>query len=302
MERTPATRLASPPTAADGAPALEVRALTKRYSDGTLANDAIDLSVTAGATLGLLGRNGAGKTTLVRQITGELQPTSGGVRVMGVDVLRAHTRARWLMGVVPQEAEPYDHLNPREHLALFGRMRGLSRRRAAERANELLETLGLTEHARKMSRDLSGGLKRKLLVGNALVGDPPVLVLDEPTTGLDPHSRREVWSVLRGLRGRGRTILITTHYMDEAEELCDEVVVISGGRIHARGTVEQLRARCRNQFKATYRNGEGRGMVLGQTSDEVLGELARRGVDEYALARTDLEDVYIELTAEGLED
>jgi len=295
-------RSVNPTAPSAQSPALQVTALTKRYANGTLANDAIDLAVPAGLTLGLLGRNGAGKTTLVRQITGELQPTAGHIEVMGVDVLRQHTRARWLMGVVPQEAEPYDHLNAREHLAFFGRMRGLSRAEAARRAGELIETLGLAEHAGKMSRHLSGGLKRKLLVGNALVGDPPVLVLDEPTTGLDPHSRREVWSLLGGLRGRGRTILITTHYMDEAEELCDEVVVIAGGRIHARGTVEELRARCRNQFKATYRNGEGRGLVLGQTSDDVLAELARRGVEEYALARTGLEDVYLELTAEALEE
>lgn len=288
--------------AASTSAALQVAGLTKRYRNGTLANDAIDLAVPAGATVGLLGRNGAGKTTLVRQITGELQPSAGEVRVMGVDVLRAHTRARWLMGVVPQEAQPYDHLNAREHLAFFGRMRGLSRAQAARRAADLIDALGLADHARQPAGQLSGGLKRKLLVANALVGDPPVLVLDEPTTGLDPHSRREVWSLLRGLQGRGRTVLITTHYMDEAEELCDEVVVIAGGRIYAQGTVEQLRSRCRNQFKAIYRNGEGRGLVLAKTADDVLAELGRRGVDEYTLARTGLEDVYLELTAETLEE
>lgn len=281
--------------------AIEVVGLTKRYRNGTLANDAIDLVVPQGAALGLLGRNGAGKTTLVRQITGELQPTDGAVHVLGVDVVRDHVRARALMGVVPQEAEPYEELTPPEHLAFFGRLRGLSRREAAHRAQTLIEMLGLEPHRRTVARELSGGLKRKLLLGVALVGDPPVLVLDEPTTGLDPHARREIWALLQGLRGRGRTILITTHYMDEAEVLCDEVAVIHGGRIYAQGTVDDLRARCRSRYKATFNNGDGRTAIMGQSSDEVLAELRRRGVEEFHLAKTSLEDVYLELTAEELE-
>jgi len=257
--------------------------------------------VPQGRTLGLLGRNGAGKTTLVRQITGELRPTTGAVHVMGVDVIAEHARARALMGVVPQEAEPFEHLRPAEHLALFRRMRGMSRAAAARRAVELIDMLGLSEHGGKMARRLSGGLKRKLLVGVALVGETPVLVLDEPTTGLDPHSRREVWALLDALRGRGRTIIITTHYMEEAEALCDEVALISGGRIHVQGTVDDLRARCRNRFKATYETAGARGLVEGGSSDEVLAELARRGIETFSLSKTNLEDVYLELTAEALE-
>jgi len=291
------------PTLDDGAvaPAIRVAGLCKRYAGGTLANDHVDLLVPQGRTLGLLGPNGAGKTTLVRQITGELRPTAGTVQVMGVDVIAEHTRARALMGVVPQEAEPFDHLRPAEHLAFFGRMRGMSRATAGRRAAELMDMLGLSEHAGKMARQLSGGLKRKLLMGVALVGEPPVLVLDEPTTGLDPHARREVWAALSALRGRGRTIIITTHYMEEAEELCDEVALISGGRIHVHGTVEDLRARCRNRFKATYETPAGRELVHGETSEEVLTELAQRGVETFALAKASLEDVYLELTAEALE-
>lgn len=281
--------------------AIEVAGLTKRYRNGTLANDAIDLCVPRGAVLGLLGRNGAGKTTLVRQITGELQPTEGSVRVFGVDVVRDHVRARALMGVVPQEAEPYEELTPGEHLSLFGRLRGLGRREASRRADVLVETLGLTPHRRTVARELSGGLKRKLLLGVALIGDPPVLVLDEPTTGLDPHARRDIWAVLQELRGRGRTILITTHYMEEAEALCDEIAVINFGRIYAQGTVDDLRARRRSRYKATYVNGDGRATVVGQSSEEVLAELRRRGVEEFLLAKTSLEDVYLELTAEALE-
>ena len=251
--------------------------------------------------MGLLGRNGAGKTTLVRQITGELRPTSGSIHVMDVDVVNDHTRARALMGVVPQHAEPFDHLRPREHLAFFGRLRGLTRKAAARRADELMASLGLGQHERHVARQLSGGLQRKLLMGIALAGDPPVLVLDEPTTGLDPHSRREVWEILRDVRSRGHTIIITTHYMEEAEALCDQVALISNGRIHTQGTVDQLRSRCRNRFRATYDGAEGRVVVQGETSEEVLAELARRGIETFALAKASLEDVYLELTDEALE-
>jgi ABC-type multidrug transport system ATPase subunit len=284
-----------------GEPSIRVERLCKRYASGTLANDDISLAVPQGSVLGLLGHNGAGKTTLVRQITGELRPTSGSVHVMGVDVIAEHTRARALMGVVPQEAEPFDHLRPAEHLAFFGRMRGMSRAAARRRADELMSMLGLSEHSRHAARQLSGGLKRKLLMGIALVGDPPVLVLDEPTTGLDPHSRREVWALLNELRSRGHTIIITTHYMEEAEELCDDVALISGGRIYVQGTVEELRGRCRNRFKATFESADGRGVVHGQTSDEVLSELARRAIETFALSKASLEDVYLELTAAALE-
>jgi ABC-2 type transport system ATP-binding protein len=251
--------------------------------------------------LGVLGHNGAGKTTLIRQITGELRPTSGEVRVMGVDVLREHIRARATMGVVPQDAEPYDHLHADEHLRFFARLRGLRPGEARRRADEMLELLGLTPHRSKLARELSGGLKRKLLVGNALMGDPPVLVLDEPTTGLDPHARREVWALLRDLRGRGRTILMSTHYMDEAEQLCDEVALISGGKLRLRGTVEDMRSQCRNRYKATYEAGAGREAVFGSTQDDVVRELSRRGIEEYALTKTTLEDVYMELSGGSLD-
>jgi ABC-2 type transport system ATP-binding protein len=283
--------------------AIEVRGLSKRYRNGVLANDRIALSIPRGTVFGLLGRNGAGKTTLVRQITAELQPTAGEIRVQGVDVLREPLRAKRFMGVVPQEAAPYLHLTPAEHLRLFGRLHGLSRTQAQRRAQELMAALDLEEHARVTANQLSGGLKRKLLVGNALVAEPPVLILDEPTTGLDPHSRREVWALIRDFSGRGATILITTHYMEEAEALCDEVAIISGGRILAQGTVEQLRARCRYRYKATFatRNGREEGFA-GRSHEEVLDELGRRGIQEFAITKTSLEDLYLELTGAELRE
>ena len=283
-------------------PAIDVQELTKVYRGRVLANDAVTFSIPPGMVFGLLGPNGAGKTTLVRQITGELAPTAGTALVHGVDVVREPGRAKSFMGVVPQEASPYLHLTPAEHLTLFGRLHGLDGGRARQRAQELMAALGLQGHARLTAAQLSGGLKRKLLVGNALVAEPPVLVLDEPTTGLDPHSRHEVWAVIRSLRGRGTTVLITTHYMEEAEALCDEVAIIDFGRILARGTVEELRARCRNRYKATFgsENGNQRQVLYGQSHEEVAGELARRGIQEFSIAKTNLEDLYLELTSHPL--
>ena len=286
------------------APAIEVRDLTKRYRGGVLANDAVTLDIAAGVVFGLLGPNGAGKTTVVRQITGELAPTSGTIRVLETDVLRHPLAAKRLMGVVPQEASPYLHLTPLEHLTFFGRLHGLDRASAQRRAQELVADLGLGDHARVPSSQLSGGLKRKLLVANALVSEPPVLILDEPTTGLDPHSRREVWALIRSFRGQGTTVLITTHYMEEAEALCDQVAIIDSGRILARGTVEELRALCRNRYKAIYEGDDGNRhqVIYGQSHEQVVEALNRRGVQEFTIAKTNLEDLYLELTARHLSE
>jgi ABC-2 type transport system ATP-binding protein len=288
----------------DKTPAIEVRDLSKRYRDGTLANHRISLSIAKGTVFGLLGPNGAGKTTLVRQITGELAPTAGEIRVYDTDVLRHPLAAKVLMGVVPQEASPYLHLRPGEHLSLFGRLHGLDGAAAQRRAAELVDALGLSDHARVPAERLSGGLKRKLLVGNALMAEPPVLVLDEPTTGLDPHSRREVWDLVRAARGRGATVLVTTHYMEEAEALCDRVAIIGGGRILAMGTVEELRALCRNRYKATFggENGDQRQTLYGVTYEDLVRQLGRRDIQEYAIGKTTLEDVYLELTARPLSE
>lgn len=285
-------------------PAIEVRGLSKRYRGGVLANDRVSLTIPSGMIFGLLGPNGAGKTTLVRQITGELAPTAGEVRVLGTDVLRHPLAAKALMGVVPQEANPYFHLRPGEHLALFGRLHGLDRRTAQRRASELVAALGLSEHARVPALRLSGGLKRKLLVGNALVAEPPVLILDEPTTGLDPHSRREVWGLIGSQRGRGTTVLVTTHYMEEAEALCDQVAVMGGGRILAMGTIEELRGLCRNRYKATFggENGNQRQTLYGSTYEDVAAELAQRDIHEYSIGKTTLEDLYLELTSRSPEE
>lgn len=266
-----------------------------------MANNAIDLDVPKGSVFGLLGPNGSGKTTLVRQLTGELIPTSGRIQVLGIDVLRDPMGAKRLMGVVPQEAGTFDLLTPSDHLLIFGRLAGLSLANARKRREELLRDLDLVEHRSKLSMHLSGGLKRKLLVGMGLLSRPQLLVLDEPTTGLDPNSRREVWSVIRSLKGQGATVLLTTHYMEEAEALCSQVAILSAGRILAKGTVEEIRSLCRNRFKATYEeNGESR-ILYGETHQDVVYQIERLGVAEYVVAKTSLEDLYVELTGKQRE-
>lgn len=205
------------------------------------------------------------------------------------------------MGVVPQEANPFSQLTPQEHLVFFGRLHGLSRKQAETAAVEMIGALGLEEHAKKTAEELSGGLKRKLLVGTALVAAPPIVVLDEPTTGLDPHARREVWALIRSLHANGTTILVTTHYLDEAEVLSDLVAVIGKGQILAEGTIEYVRALCRNRFKATFgEDSRSTETIYGQTRDEVLATLQQCEIYEYALTRTSLEDLYLELTGDGL--
>jgi ABC-2 type transport system ATP-binding protein len=180
-------------------------------------------------------------------------------------------------------------------------MRGLSRGAARERTQTLLDALDLRQHDEKQARHLSGGLRRKLLVGMAMMAEPPILILDEPTTGLDPHSRREVWGLIQGMRDSGTTVLITTHYMDEAEELSDGVAVIGEGRILALGTIDELRARCRNRYKGVFEDGDGaRHIIYGESQREVAEELARRQVAEYSLMRASLEDLYLELTGTEL--
>ena len=289
-----------------GETAIEVANLSKRYGRGVLANDNIHLQVAPGELFSLLGPNGAGKTTLVRQITGELMPTAGEVRVFGIDVVKQPREARRLLGIVPQEAGLFGHLTVQEHLSYFGRLRGLSSQALTDRIRELMQELSLAEYGRKQASQLSGGLKHKLLVGIAMMGHPRALILDEPTTGLDPHSRREVWDLIRQYQHQGAAVLLTTHYMEEAESLSERVGIISQGRLVALGTVEELHTRISNRFKLTYRLADTddyphrRTTVYGRTVDELHRRIEELGLEEYDIAKTNLEDIYLELAKQPL--
>src|SRR5918999_3667405 len=222
--------------------ALFVDRLTKVYGDGTHALDALELRVPEGCFFGLLGPNGAGKTTLIGAVAGLVRAPAGKLFVFGHDAV-SDPRARLLLGLAPQEVHLDRFLTAREVLAYHGRYFGLTKRAANARADELLEVFDLTSKAGTKPPRLSGGMRRRLLIARALVHRPRLVVLDEPTAGVDVELRQELWRYIRSLHAEGTTILLTTHYLEEAEELCEEIALIGGGRLAARGTAAGLRAR-----------------------------------------------------------
>ena len=277
-------------------PAVEVSNLTKRYRDGTWANRDISFTVQAGEFLGILGPNGAGKTTLVRQITTELIPTAGHVQVFGIDALSQPNEVKRYMGVMPQEAGLSFGLSVRHHLRIFGKLRGLPAKLASRRAEELISTLGLQEHRDKSADHLSVGLRRRVLLGIASVVNPPLMVLDEPSAGLDPEARHNLWDLLRNAHRSGTTVLLTTHNMEEAEVLCDRVGIIQDGSLLTLDTVESLKAAYGHQYKIIFDSAAGTETVYGSDDRALVQQVQSKGIRQYTVARTTLEDVYLSRT------
>jgi ABC-2 type transport system ATP-binding protein len=207
------------------------------------ALDGLDLVVPEGAVLGLLGPNGAGKTTTVRILSTLLRPDGGRATVAGFDVVKDSQRLRGAIGLSGQYAAVDENLTGEENLILFGRLYQLEKREATKRARELLEQFDLTEAARRVVKTYSGGMRRRLDLAGALIGRPRILFLDEPTTGLDPRSRLALWDVIRARARQGSTVLLTTQYLEEADELASTIAVVDHGKIIARGTADQLKAR-----------------------------------------------------------
>ncbi|MFJ8583495.1 ATP-binding cassette domain-containing protein [Streptomyces sp. NPDC093595] len=222
--------------------AVEVRGLVKHYG-ATKALDGVDLAVREGTVLGVLGPNGAGKTTLVRCLSTLVVPDAGTATVAGYDVVRQPHLLRRTIGLTGQYASVDEKLSGRENLYMIGRLLDLSRAAARRRADELLERFSLTEAARRPAQQYSGGMRRRLDLAASLVGRPSVLYLDEPTTGLDPRSRNEVWDEIRTMVAEGTTVLLTTQYMEEAEQLAHELTVVDRGRVIATGGVDELKAK-----------------------------------------------------------
>ncbi len=267
--------------------AIEVVGLSKSYGKVVALED-VSLEVREGELVSLLGPNGAGKTTLVRHLYCELRPEKGFVRVLGVDPCNREVRLR--MGVTPQEAQPYGDLTVFDNVYYAARVRGVPRDKAREMALETIRRLGLWEHRNRYVMDLSGGLRRRTLVAMAVVHSPEVLVLDEPTTGLDPMGRREFWDVLRQLKGEGRAILLTTHYMEEAEALSDRVYFINR-KVLAEGTPAELRKRFAFYYEVIDLE---EGKVYKVREDEVKEFVAKlRG--KFEVRAPSLEEVYLEV-------
>jgi ABC-2 type transport system ATP-binding protein len=290
------------PAPAPRAIAVRVQDLFKTYRDGTEANRGISLEVRQGEVVSIVGPNGAGKTTFLRQLTTELRPTTGSVNVFGVDAVAEPGQAKQAMGITPQEAGVFERLTVREHFELFARLKHLSKRAAREAAQKVIAELDLMGETNKSVGSLSGGQRRRILIGLAILGRPPLLVLDEPTTGLDPASRRAVWGVIRRAVNTGTTVILSTHYMEEAEQLSDRVGVIANGRLLAFGTLDELLARLDRSYRLSYRD------PIDPLSDlktryfarfaQAQQHIARELLSEYSIARASLEDVYFTLTGE----
>jgi ABC-2 type transport system ATP-binding protein len=223
-----------------GPPALELRGLTKRYDDGLLALDGFDLVVSAGEFFGLLGPNGAGKTTLISAVCNLIRVTSGEVRIFGRD--HRTLDARRLVGVAEQDVNLDRFLDVEETLLYHGGYYGMTRRDARRRAAEMMDVFDLRGKASTRAPKLSGGMRRRLLLARALMHEPRLVILDEPTAGVDFELRLELWRYIRRLHEQGTTILLTTHYLEEAEELCEEIALIRGGRLLARDSADGLRS------------------------------------------------------------
>jgi ABC-2 type transport system ATP-binding protein len=283
----------------DTAPAIEVRGLTKRYGSYEAVRG-IDITVRRGEVFGLLGPNGAGKTTTVEILEGYRERSGGEVSVLGHDPARRSIELRRRIGIVLQSGGIYSHVTPREVLRHWA---GFYRH--PRDVEEVLTLAGLQEKADVRSRKLSGGQLRRLDFALALVGDPELIFLDEPTTGFDPAARHAAWETVRGLRELGKTILLTTHYLDEAQELADRVAIVKDGRVLAIGPPRELGVGG-SHYRVAYRDRDGE-LVERQTDDpttllnELTGEALARGerVQELSVGRPTLEDVYLELTADA---
>ena len=223
-------------------PAIETERLTKSFGS-TQALSGLDLTVPQGGILGLLGPNGAGKTTAVRVLATLLRPDSGHARVLGADVVRQAADVRSRIGLTGQYAALDDYLTGRANLVMIGQLSRLSRAEARRRADELLARFDLTQAAGRAVKTYSGGMRRRLDLAASLIGRPEVLFLDEPTTGLDPNSRAVMWEIIRELAADGTTLLLTTQYLEEADQLASQVAVIDAGRVVAEGTPDQLKAK-----------------------------------------------------------
>jgi ABC-2 type transport system ATP-binding protein len=224
----------------DAVPALELRGLSKRYDDGLLALDSFDLTIPDGEFFGLLGPNGAGKTTLISAVCNLIRVTGGEIRVFGHE--NRTLEARRLVGLAEQDVNLDRFLDVEETLLYHGGYYGMSRAHARARAKEMMEVFDLFAKAQTRAPKLSGGMRRRLLLARALMHEPRLVILDEPTAGVDFELRMELWRYIRRLHGEGTTILLTTHYLEEAEELCEDIALIRDGRLIARDTPEGLRA------------------------------------------------------------
>jgi ABC-2 type transport system ATP-binding protein len=314
----------------DGQLAIETHGLAKSFGD-TRAIDRVDLAVRPGTVYGVLGPNGAGKTTTIRVLATLLRPDAGSARVLGHDVVTDADAVRSRVSLTGQFASVDEELSGRENLVLIGRLLGFARGQAGERASELLAAFGLDEAADRLVSEYSGGMRRRLDIAASIVVTPDLLFLDEPTTGLDPRSRNQVWEIVRVLVAAGTTVLLTTQYLEEADQLADRIAIIDHGRIIAEGTPGELKASVGTGALHVRVHDVGRrpeaervlaealGVPIGLDADpaaltahgadpehiaSALVQLAHAGiaVNEFALGQPSLDEVFLALTGRPAED
>jgi len=301
-----------------GAAVIQAQGVSKIYGGGVRALDSVDLEIQLGEVVCFVGPNGAGKTTLVRILATQLQPTSGAISVFGVDIARYPGTVRGRLAVVPQEGRPDPDRSPWHHVYYYGRARGLGIREAKQRTESVLRTLGLWGRRAQVTRNLSGGLRQRVLIGMVMVTEAPLLFLDEPTTGLDPVARRELWGTLAGLKGRS-TVVLTTHYMEEAEALADRVALLHGGRVLAAGNPRELVATLPYRRKVVL-DGLPEGMRIedlaphgkveslagkyllypnGEQGLQKVVDVLAAGKLQFSVAPVTLEDFYVQTLEKG---
>ncbi|HLN77927.1 MAG TPA: ABC transporter ATP-binding protein [Nocardioidaceae bacterium] len=316
--------MTSPAEAAGPMPMVHARGLRKSYGSFEAVRG-IDVDVRPGEAFGFLGPNGAGKSSTMRMIAAVSPPSGGDLRILGMDPAAQGPEIRSRIGVCPQDDTLDNELNVRDNLVVYGRYFGIPRKEVAERADELLAFVQLGDKAKAKVEDLSGGMKRRLTIARSLVNRPDLLLLDEPTTGLDPQARHLLWDRLFRLKAQGVTLVLTTHYMDEAEQLCDRLVVMDGGRIVAEGSPLELIQEHSTREVAELRFGVGEHERLAEqvsdladrvevlpdrlllyTSDgeEALARVHERGLRPatFLVRRSTLEDVFLSLTGRTLVD
>jgi ABC-2 type transport system ATP-binding protein len=309
--------------------AIEANGLAKSFGD-TRAVDGVDLTVRSGSVYGVLGPNGAGKTTTIRMLATLLKPDEGSARVLGHDIVEEADTVRSLVSLTGQLASVDEELTGRENLILLGRLLGLNRAGAKARATELLEAFGLAEAAGKLVKHYSGGMRRRLDISASIVVTPQLMFLDEPTTGLDPRSRNQVWDIIRAMVGEGTTILLCTQYLEEADQLAEGIAVIDHGKVIAEGTPAQLKASVGSgALRVRLINPEQRPAAeqilarqLGSVhlepdpaalsvscadadrAAEAVAELARAGVSigDFTVGQPSLDEVFLALTGRPAEE
>jgi ABC-2 type transport system ATP-binding protein len=309
--------------------AIEATGLVKSFGE-TRAVDGVDLAVRRGSVYGVLGPNGAGKTTTIRMLATLLRPDEGEARVLGHDIIREADAVRGAVSLTGQLASVDEDLTGRENLILLGRLLGLGRNQAKDRADELLDAFGLTEAAGRLVKNYSGGMRRRLDISASIVVTPELMFLDEPTTGLDPRSRNQVWDIIRAMQAGGTTILLCTQYLDEADQLADGIAVIDHGRVIAEGTPGQLKAsvgsgalhvrlldpeqrpeaeRILSRELGTVHLEADPAALSASCADsdraaEAIADLSRSGVRiaDFSLGQPSLDEVFLALTGHTAED